>query len=343
MRRLSTFNFFHNFIITMTNNNKNTILTSIMALTLLTSAIAVGGAQNAYAGIGGFLECSAFPDGFSEILEAGAEESIIKEIHCEFEGEIIFEPHEFEVFPEVDCEEDGLQIDFEEIFINSEELDAEYDETIRVLDDAEPGQHHCTVRFDAQVFGDVFICELPDGSTIGPLEIEEQFDACLANGGEVRPEPFAAVGIAFQDIWIDVPNTEPEVQHVSVDVRPQSCPNPINTNSKGLIPVAILGTVDLDVTQIDLSSLTINGVSPAKTSFEDVATPHTPDTAELDANDCTEEGADGILDLALKFDIQEILEDVDAPDGDVQTLVVEGQLLDGTPIAGYDVVIFRNK
>ena len=31
---------------------------------------------------------------------------------------------------------------------------------------------------------------------------------------------------------------------ISVDIKPQSCPNPVNVNAKGVLPVAILGTAD---------------------------------------------------------------------------------------------------
>ena len=45
-----------------------------------------------------------------------------------------------------------------------------------------------------------------------------------------------------------VPRFEIEV---FVDIKPGSCPNPLNTGSKGVLPVAIAGTVDFDVTVID--------------------------------------------------------------------------------------------
>lgn len=38
---------------------------------------------------------------------------------------------------------------------------------------------------------------------------------------------------------------------VALDIKPQSCPNPFNTKSKGVLPVAILGTADLNVNDIN--------------------------------------------------------------------------------------------
>jgi len=47
---------------------------------------------------------------------------------------------------------------------------------------------------------------------------------------------------------------------VAIDIKPGSCPNAINKNGKGVIPVAILGGADFDVTQIDPVTLTFEGM-----------------------------------------------------------------------------------
>ena len=107
--------------------------------------------------------------------------------------------------------------------------------------------------------------------------------------------------------------------------------------------MAILGN-EVDVSQIDVSSIQIAGVSPMKHNIEDVATPHTPDTEVVNPFDCSTEGPDGIDDLTLKFDMQEILEALgrdNAPRGTVVVLVLTGNLLDGTPIEGYDLALVR--
>jgi hypothetical protein len=58
--------------------------------------------------------------------------------------------------------------------------------------------------------------------------------------------------------------------------------------------------------------------------------------------DCTTDGPDGFTDLTLKFDAQEVIAAL-APvaDGDVVVTTLEGALLDGTPIAGQDVIWIR--
>ncbi len=133
----------------------------------------------------------------------------------------------------------------------------------------------------------------------------------------------------------------PSLLMVQLDVKPQSCPNPINTKSQGVLPVAILGTASFDVTQIDVSSITLEGVSPLRDAIEDVATPlQVPTVPEPDS--CTDEGPDGFDDLTLKFDTQEVLEALGFPSkGDVISVELEGTLLDGTLFEGYDNIIIK--
>jgi len=122
-----------------------------------------------------------------------------------------------------------------------------------------------------------------------------------------------------------------QVIEVPVDIKPQSCLNPLNVKSKGVLPVSILGTEDFDVTTVDIATLALNGVSPVRSALEDVATP-----------DCTELGGDGFTDLTLKFRAQDVVAVLGTvSDGDVLVLQLTGNLLDGTPIAGEDVVIIR--
>jgi hypothetical protein len=63
------------------------------------------------------------------------------------------------------------------------------------------------------------------------------------------------------------------VKTVDIDIKPGSCPNPLNVKSKGVLPVAILGADDLDVNSIDAASTRLGGVAPIRSSYEDVATP----------------------------------------------------------------------
>jgi len=132
---------------------------------------------------------------------------------------------------------------------------------------------------------------------------------------------------------------------VPLDIKPTSCPNPLNVKSKGKLPVAILGTSNFDITQIDVTTIQLEGVSPLRSDQEDVATPFQPFTGKEDCDlDCTTEGPDGHLDLTLKFDTQTIVATLGAVnDGDCLVLKLTGNLLDGTPIVGEDVVVIKKK
>ncbi len=141
------------------------------------------------------------------------------------------------------------------------------------------------------------------------------------------------VGLASVDVTLEIP----------VDVKPRRCPNPINTKTKGALAVAILGTDEFDVTQIDVSTIRLEGVEPIRWSLEDVATPFEPFIGKESALDCTEDGPDGYNDLVLRFQTKKIINALgDVADGDVRVLKLSGNLLEefgGNPIKGEDVVV----
>lgn len=127
---------------------------------------------------------------------------------------------------------------------------------------------------------------------------------------------------------------------IALDIKPGSCPNPLDPISRDVLPVAVLGTEEFDVNVVDIASIRLEGVSPIRSSLEDVASP------VVDGNecDCTEAGPDGFIDLTLKFRIQQIVEAlINAPselaEGQTLMLSLTGQLYDGTVIAGGDCVV----
>ena len=133
--------------------------------------------------------------------------------------------------------------------------------------------------------------------------------------------------------------SDPQIE-VYVDIKPGGCPNSLNLGSRGVLPVAILGTDDFDVGDVDFGSVRLVGVAPLRSSFEDVATPFTGITT-LDPNACHDLEGDGFLDLSLKFGTQEIVTALGALPACVLQLTLTGNLVDGTPIHGYDVMIVR--
>jgi hypothetical protein len=127
---------------------------------------------------------------------------------------------------------------------------------------------------------------------------------------------------------------------VDVDIKPGSCPNPLNVKSRGILSVAVLGSEDFDVNGIDIASIRLAGIAAIRNDFEDIG------TSLVDANECecTTEGPDGFPDLILKFETQMIVEALGEVDhGDELVLELTGVLADETPIEGSDCVIIRGR
>ncbi len=126
---------------------------------------------------------------------------------------------------------------------------------------------------------------------------------------------------------------------VDIDIKPGSCPNPLNVKEKGIIPVAVLGSVDFDVLDIDFSTVLLEGVSPIARLHlpEDIAAP-VPDPQ--DECDCGILGPDGFSDRVFHFDAQQIVAALgEVEDGDEISLSLTGRLMDGTEFVGSDCVL----
>lgn len=138
---------------------------------------------------------------------------------------------------------------------------------------------------------------------------------------------------------------------VSVDIKPGSWPNPLDTKSKGVLLVAICGNLApiFDVSTIDPASIRLTveevegEVAPLRWSYEDVATPFIGDPGgghDLDG--------DGNLDLVLHFDTQEVVNKLKLTYymGETIPLIIKGNLKEeygGTPINGQDFVRILGK
>lgn len=123
---------------------------------------------------------------------------------------------------------------------------------------------------------------------------------------------------------------------VAVDIRPQQCPNRVRVDTWGNLSVAIAGTDGLDVRAISPSSIRLAGAAPTDFSFSDVVTPFDPFVGKGAARDCTGEGPDGVEDLLLRFGDRAL---GSAFDRKVVVVPLTGELEDGTPIHGEDVLV----
>jgi len=159
----------------------------------------------------------------------------------------------------------------------------------------------------------------------------------------------------FAKDWYDVAveasiTTTSTATPVAFDIKPQSCPNPLNIKKKGILSAAIVGSDDLDVTQIDHGTIKVAGLSPIHFAYEDVTEPYYPLNGKASGMDCTEAGPDGFLDLTLKFRSQDFyaaLEEVNGEPlrrGDGVVAVMSAGLItasgDSSPrlLVGEDVV-----
>jgi hypothetical protein len=132
-----------------------------------------------------------------------------------------------------------------------------------------------------------------------------------------------------------------------VDIKPMSCPNAINNklnpNSGAVLPVALLGTEEFDVTQIVPESVElcsdVGCVAPIRWSYGWAAAPYDGPVCE-DRDSCTTDN-DAIQDLTLKFRYAEVLTELGLRDlhaDDTACLTLRATTIDGTQLEGQDVV-----
>ncbi len=179
----------------------------------------------------------------------------------------------------------------------------------------------------------------------------------------MRRSPCAIVAfafVAFAFISCFAPHASwatPEVPvgglTVFFDIRPEQCPNRLISGGfpfgPPTVPTAVLGTGDVDVSNIQVSSilLIVPGgggygnitIPPLETGTADVATP----VDDPSGCNCTDDGPDVQLDLTALFDQDAILNALQLVNPDnvepVIDLCITGNLLDGTPFAGCDCVV----
>lgn len=157
-------------------------------------------------------------------------------------------------------------------------------------------------------------------------------------------------------VLLNAPSTlkVPEALVAHFDIRTNSCPNPLNAGSNGVLPTALVGSVSFDVEEVRLDTLRLSradgvggAVAPIDVDgdagaggngpqFDDVTAPFPGEPCDCDVLD-----ADGILDIKLKFETEGLAEELeleDLPPGSSVELVLSGELLDGTPFAASDCV-----
>lgn len=128
-------------------------------------------------------------------------------------------------------------------------------------------------------------------------------------------------------------------------IRPSVCPPELNLrpveagsdNPKkgGVIPAVILGSTNLDVGDIDVATVRLEGSAPVRSHLSDA---HGPGGDGACA--CADPGPDGYTDLSLIFRSDEILDQLMGATGQI-TLNLTGSLVDGTTIEGSACVAIK--
>jgi hypothetical protein len=135
-----------------------------------------------------------------------------------------------------------------------------------------------------------------------------------------------------------------------VDIRPGTCPNPANRMGRGVLDVALVGTVDFDPALVDVDSVSLVRADGLGRAVGVITGPPGPAPRLVDRAvpslrvgcACGLEGTDGFSDLLLFFRIDDLNEQLqlDALDeGSSVELVLSGLLFDGTVFSGLDCIL----
>ena len=180
-----------------------------------------------------------------------------------------------------------------------------------------------------------------DAGLVGSVSLDG--DRALVGASLGDCEPGRSCRSVFSLLCVSAPTV------VNLDIKPGSCPNPVNPKSKGVVPVALVGSSDFDVTTIDPDSLALtrsDGVGESVTPLsgrrgpkiviEDVVTPLGDEPCT-----CHELGGDGMDDLSLKFStsaMSQALQLDESIRGATVKLVLRGTLFDGTTFEAVDCI-----
>jgi hypothetical protein len=128
-------------------------------------------------------------------------------------------------------------------------------------------------------------------------------------------------GNSIGDYWNDLaPNgglrgvVERSVLHVDIDIKPGSYPNSINLRAKGVVPVAVLSTLEFNAANVDPGTVLFAGASPERSSLKDV-------------------DQDGDMDLLLIFKVQKLGLNKDSGEA-----TMSGKTFAGMYVQGVDTV-----
>jgi len=205
----------------------------------------------------------------------------------------------------------------------------------------------CRVDVDSLEMGDDSSIDILGNGELVIKDADDQEDwddiAELIDDGDIMTSEAGMVVIWDYDVTNDGALTVRIAIPVGVDFQPGSCENPLRVNfiSGGVYPVAITGSEDFDVLDVDVDTITLEGVAVLRGAIEDVS----------NADDVCDLGPDGIPDLITKFSRAALLEALEEAHGDLGELPnraelrlnLLGRTVEGTLISGSDSLLILNQ
>ena len=147
------------------------------------------------------------------------------------------------------------------------------------------------------------------------------YDALGFSLSKIDPLTGAVTRIGAGPAWVrDLDFSPIVVESVEIDIKPGSDPNAVNPTSRGILPVAILGSDTFDVADVDATTLAFGPGEAAPL--------HSSGGHPEDVN------GDGYTDWVSHYRIEEVA----VAAGDTELCLI-GETLDGIPFEGCDAIV----
>jgi hypothetical protein len=184
--------------------------------------------------------------------------------------------------------------------------------------------HSLAVRSDGVIFSYSSMFRFPRSRGIPPPDPASAPPAASM----IDPATGVARELGTRDVWEEARGLDFSrvvVESVGIDIKPGSDSNPIHPSGRGNLPVAILGSETFDVLDVDVTTLAFGPNADAPS--HDLTKPGAFEDHLRDVHD------DGFTDLISHYRIENT--GIESDDAEA---CITGEMLDGTPFEGCDVV-----